>query len=391
MENLSSPVILGIFEYLNLYELLPLLQVSKSFNTICRSDHLWRKACNLLSPVVISDYYSHFLRIISDFQIISNAMYDIMSVAKSTHHGCLYKSLLSSSNPRLVPILSKYHHLPSGNNKFSEYSDLAPPTEDLLLEYYWLYLLYNGQTSGIAGLFGSYEFYDVNVKLVFQPAKPIGSILELASSRNGEALVIFMDLTNKIGKGKGAVFCNSGVAGTVLYLATSLTSYLQAFSYKLKNNQIRFIDEQISLYEYGNYSSENSKNGIKITAAALYVPHFSAENRYLWSYQVTISADNPTEEWKLTTRTWKIEDSNGEVQVVDRQPGVIGLYPQITQISEPTVYTSCAYLKTTSGVMSGFFSFKKIKKPNETIDVEVLPFRLELPPGAELVDVRNLQ
>lgn len=386
MEHLDRAIIITILEYLNLYEIAPFMQTCKGLNTISQCDYLWKKPCLLLSPDVVSDFYRSFIQVIYKFQSISTSFYDILSVASKSPQQVLYKSMLLTSNPELSKILAKYHCSPTGSNDISQY---ANHVKNLPIEFYWLYLLYNGQGNAYSGLFGSYEFYDVDVKLQFKPASQNSIVLELASSRNGEMISVFVDVSNRIGKGLGCVYCSSGIHNSLLYLSPSLSSYLETLSQKLKTGKIRMLNEQISLYESNEYSSTNTSNGIKLSASALYVPHLSTNNRYLWSYQITIASDEPEKEWKLTTRTWKIQDSNGEIQTVNRQPGVIGLYPKVYKGSEPITYTSCSYLKTTSGVMSGFFTFKQLQNPQVTIDVEILPFRLELPIGSELINISD--
>ena len=141
---------------------------------------------------------------------------------------------------------------------------------------------------------------------------------------------------------------------------------------------------KVSSHEYDEYSSCNSEHGIKITASALFVPHLSRPGRYLWTYLITIGEDNCKRIWKLTTRTWRIEDSDGDVNIVDRQPGVIGLYPKVYTGCQATNYSSCCYMHTTSGRMSGFFTFID-QKNGETVDVKIETFRLEIPLGSKLI------
>ena len=396
MERLNEHVLGMIFEYLRLYELASLLQTSKNLNSICRSDFLWRNICNILFPSVTSDFYRNFVAEIPKFLKISNALYNILEIASKTEQKLLYRSLLSTSNPLLASFLPKYHSKPKGSNPFKSFSDFSdfsasvgisvgtPP-----IEYYWLYLLYNGQFNNNSGLFGSYEFYDTSVNLNFQHLSKANSILMIAKSGEND-VVLFADVNNKIGKGHWALFTNSRVGNTILYLAPDIGTYIHEYSQKLLNKQLNFMNEQISLYENNHYSSVNSENGIKIHASALYIPHLSRQEKFMWSYQITISADNPIKKWKLTTRTWKIVDANGKQQTVDRQPGVIGLYPLVYQNCEPTVYRSCCYLETISGEMSGYFTFKNTQDHSEAIDVTIRPFRLELPLGSELIDISHL-
>jgi uncharacterized protein affecting Mg2+/Co2+ transport len=390
MQVFNSDVLLEIFKFLTTYHLASVLSVSKTFYHYGTKDYLWASPCKLLFLQPESSYYQHFIKNIYEFLKISNSFYDILCSLGASGQKLVYNGMLSASNPILSNIIPKYKYINKASNPILNYSQFCLTYGIFPIDLYWVYLLYNGQHNSQSGLFGSYQFYDVYVSLDFLPVRPILEFYTIASSRSDQRLRIFIDIKNKIGKGEGAVYCNSGLHNTVLYLSPSFSSYLQEYSLKIKTGVLSIREETINLYENNRYASEHSLEGIKINASALYVPHLSREDRHLWTYQITIGPDNPTKQWRLTTRSWKITASSGKEQTVDKQPGVIGLYPKVYKNSPSTVYTSCCYLDTPSGVMTGFFTFSNINNPDETIDVPVAPFRLELPENSELIDVSFL-
>lgn len=391
MDIVNSGCWAEILKFLQPKELPEIMNVSKAFNEICKADYLWKEPCLLIDPQAQKDYYSVFCLRIKEVLRYSLPIYEVMKVAQTSEQKLIFRNMIKRSNPKISQILGKYFYQEQTKNNIENYQDFVKCYGLLPLELYWFFMLYNGQEDSSPGFFGHYNFYDVNVNLKLIPARKSENILIIASSgEDEEQLCVFMDLQGKIGKGPGAIYCNSGVARTVLYLASSLPEYLQRYSEKVKEGRLSIVDENILLHEHNVYASVNSENGIKITARALYVPHLSRERRYLWTYYITIEADNPEKRWVLTTRTWKIISSSGKVQTVDRQPGVIGLYPRIFTGCEPAHYASCAYIDTTSGVMSGYFNFENLDNRNENIDVKIAQFRLELPLNSELIDISSL-
>ncbi|OMJ81499.1 hypothetical protein SteCoe_18017 [Stentor coeruleus] len=380
-----------ILKFLQPKELPEIMKVSKIFNEICKADYLWKEACLLIDPQTQKDYYRVFCQRIKEILRYSLPIYEILKVTQTSEQKHIFRSMVKRSNPKIGQILGKYFYQEKTKKIFESYEDFIKCYGPLPLEIYWFFMLYNGQDDCSSGFLGHYNFYDVDVNLKLIPVRKSENILVIASSgEDEEQLCVFLDLQGKIGRGPGAVYCNSGVARTVLYLASSLSEYLQRYSDNVKEKCYPMINENILLYEYNAYASVYSKDGIKITARALYVPHLSRERRYLWTYYITIEADNPEKRWVLTTRSWIIRSSNGKVQKVNRQPGVIGLYPKIYAGCEPTHYASCAYLETTSGVMSGSFNFENLDNRDENIDVNVAQFRLELPLNSELIDISSL-
>ena len=389
MEELNKHILIEILKYFPIKELPRLILISKSFYSAGTSDYLWKEACSLLFPEIKLSFYSNFLSFIPIFLKISNSFYEILNQASKSSQKLLYFRMISQSNPILGSIIPKYHYSLKGQNPFKSYSDYYNLTGSNNNELYWVYLLYNGQ-SDQPGFFGSYEFYDVNVNMKFLFARKINKFHVLASNVADRDPNLFIDMENAIGKGSGALFLNSAVNQSALYISPNISTYLQSYSDKIKTNKIEMKYENFQLYEANSYSSVNCEHGISIAAKALYVSHLSRTGRHLWTYQITIGPNNPTKSWKLMTRSWKITDSDGKIQTVDRQPGVIGLYPIVSSNSQPVTYTSCSYLNTTSGVMSGFFSFFNMDNQDECVDIAVNPFRLELPEGSELVDISFL-
>lgn len=381
--RLDRPVLIEIFSFVPVKDFGNLMMVSKHFRDCCKIDYLWKDACSVLFPFVSNEFYQAFMENFRRFKRLSDSFYKVISKLEESGARQLVSKLKSTSNPKLASILNYYHYEPNKSKLDKRSSYFAKLPQANSHEMFWLHLLYNGQNSLDPGLFGCYEFYDVYVSLAYTRLDQAQSPNILAySENNNERLFIFQDSENTLMQGKDAVYCTTGF-GKLLKLADSVTDYIENFAFKLQNGILRVMDGKVSSHEYDEYSSSNSEHGIKITASALFVPHLSRHDRYLWTYLITIEEDCCRRVWKLTTRTWRIEDSNGDVNVVDRQPGVIGLYPKVCTGCEPTSYSSCCYLKTTSGRMSGFFTFVD-QKNGETVDVAIKTFRLEIPLGSTL-------
>jgi ApaG protein len=99
-----------------------------------------------------------------------------------------------------------------------------------------------------------------------------------------------------------------------------------------------------------------------------------SEERYVWSYTVTIANKGP-ESVQLMSRYWNIMDAAGRVQEV-RGPGVVGAQPVIAP-GESFEYTSGCPLETASGVMSGRYQMKAAS--GEAFEAEIPAFLLESP------------
>jgi ApaG protein len=101
------------------------------------------------------------------------------------------------------------------------------------------------------------------------------------------------------------------------------------------------------------------------------------ENRYLWSYRVTI--ENKSElTVQLLSRYWRITDGRGRVREI-RGDGVIGEQPVIAP-GRAFEYTSGAPLETPSGFMIGTYHMRA--SSGESFEVGIPMFALESPYAA---------
>ncbi|MFB1014052.1 MAG: ApaG protein [Colwellia sp.] len=113
---------------------------------------------------------------------------------------------------------------------------------------------------------------------------------------------------------------------------------------------------------------------IKVTTAYLPGQSIPEEERFIFSYTITIS-NNSDESIKLLARSWQITDANGDVSTVEG-PGVIGQTPNIAPAASFT-YTSGSMFKTPVGTMEGHYQMRS--KNGELLQVEVPVFRLAIP------------
>lgn len=98
------------------------------------------------------------------------------------------------------------------------------------------------------------------------------------------------------------------------------------------------------------------------------------EQRYLWSYTVTIE-NCGSETVQLLSRHWHITDGHGQVKEV-RAPGVVGAQPVIAP-GQKFEYTSGCPLPTASGYMSGKYEMRN--SSGEKFEAEIPAFLLESP------------
>lgn len=119
--------------------------------------------------------------------------------------------------------------------------------------------------------------------------------------------------------------------------------------------------------------SDTLTDGIRIHAAAQYVPQDSApdKGRNVYVYRITMTnhGDRPA---RLLSRHWVIVDAEGERREV-RGPGVVGEFPYL-QPGEQFHYHSGCPLTTVWGTMEGSFTFEY--DDGEKFDVEVGRFFL---------------
>ena len=98
------------------------------------------------------------------------------------------------------------------------------------------------------------------------------------------------------------------------------------------------------------------------------------ENRYIWSYRVTIE-NCGTAAVQLISRYWQITDALGRVREVSG-PGVIGEQPNI-EPGSMFQYTSGAPLETPSGFMTGSYQMRGAS--GESFDIAIPLFALDSP------------
>lgn len=117
-------------------------------------------------------------------------------------------------------------------------------------------------------------------------------------------------------------------------------------------------------------------NKINIKVAPAYMKEQSdpLNNRYVFSYTVTIrnDGDQPA---RLLTRHWVITDGDGQVQEVQGD-GVIGEQPYL-QPGEGFQYTSGTFMNTPVGTMHG--SYQMIADNGDKFDAEIPSFTLSVP------------
>ncbi len=115
---------------------------------------------------------------------------------------------------------------------------------------------------------------------------------------------------------------------------------------------------------------------IKVKVKTAYIEEQSAptQNRYVFSYTITISNTGDIAA-KLLTRHWVINDANGNVQEVHGE-GVVGEQPYI-QPGESFQYTSGTVMETPVGSMEG--SYQMLADDGTPFDANIPAFTLSLP------------
>ena len=117
-------------------------------------------------------------------------------------------------------------------------------------------------------------------------------------------------------------------------------------------------------------------NGVTVTVTPYFLDDQSSpqESHYVWAYQVNIkNASSNT--MKLNHRNWVIIDANGKVINVQGE-GVVGEFP-ILQPGDCFEYTSGTPLKTTNGIMQGFYLMSQDN--GEQIKIDIPTFSLDSP------------
>ena len=122
------------------------------------------------------------------------------------------------------------------------------------------------------------------------------------------------------------------------------------------------------------YERETHRIRVAVKPAYLDDQSDPDDDRYVWSYTVTIENRGP-EPVQLLSRYWNITDGVGRIQEV-RGPGVVGAQPVIAP-GEKFQYTSGCPLETSSGLMSGRYQMKSAS--GESFEAEIPAFLLESP------------
>ncbi len=120
-------------------------------------------------------------------------------------------------------------------------------------------------------------------------------------------------------------------------------------------------------------SSETVTEGVRVRAAALYMPDQSqpAARKYVFAYRIGITNEG-TQRVRLLSRHWVIINGSGDREDV-QGPGVVGKFPSLGP-GEHFEYTSFCPLDTEWGTMEG--SFRMQREDGETFDVMIGRFFL---------------
>jgi ApaG protein len=124
------------------------------------------------------------------------------------------------------------------------------------------------------------------------------------------------------------------------------------------------------------YQYELETRRIRVTVKPAYLDDQSSpeDDRYVWSYTVTIE-NRGNEPVQLLSRTWNIVDGFGRMQE-KRGPGVVGAQPVIAPGASFQYISGCP-LETSSGSMSGRYQMKSAS--GESFEAEIPAFLLESP------------
>jgi ApaG protein len=121
-------------------------------------------------------------------------------------------------------------------------------------------------------------------------------------------------------------------------------------------------------------SHESHKISIEVETSYLDEQSSPSEQRYVFSYTITIRNEGERSA-QLLTRHWIITDANGKVKEV-RGDGVVGEQPRLDP-GQGFRYSSGAILETPVGTMQG--SYQMIDAGGERFDTPIAPFRLAIP------------
>jgi ApaG protein len=132
-----------------------------------------------------------------------------------------------------------------------------------------------------------------------------------------------------------------------------------------------------------NLHSDTTTDGIRIQAAAMYLPQESGPNNpHVFGYQITMTnVGAPTS--RLLLRHWIIVDSNGHREEVRRE-GVVGEYPRLAP-GESFSYVSYCPIATPWGTMEGSYTFERL----DGTRFEVMVGRFFLVPNAPALPLES--
>ncbi len=124
------------------------------------------------------------------------------------------------------------------------------------------------------------------------------------------------------------------------------------------------------------YMYSKTTNGVTVTVTPYFLDDQSSpqESHYVWAYLVNIK-NSTTLTMKLNRRNWVIIDANGKIINVQGE-GVVGEFP-ILQPGESFEYTSGTPLKTTNGIMQGFYLMSQDN--GELLKIDIPTFSLDSP------------
>ena len=122
------------------------------------------------------------------------------------------------------------------------------------------------------------------------------------------------------------------------------------------------------------YESQTRNIRVAVQPAFLDDQSDPGEQRYLWSYTVTIE-NQGADTVQLLSRHWHITDGHGQVKEV-KGPGVVGAQPVIAP-GQTFQYTSGCPLPTASGYMSGKYEMRN--SAGEKFEADIPAFLLESP------------
>ncbi len=132
--------------------------------------------------------------------------------------------------------------------------------------------------------------------------------------------------------------------------------------------------ENTDMYVGLQYEQETRAIRVAVKPAYLDDQSDPEDDRYVWSYTVTIE-NRGSEPVQLLSRSWSIMDGAGRVQE-ERGPGVVGAQPVIAP-GEIFEYISGCPLETASGTMSGRYQMMTVS--GESFEAEIPAFLLESP------------